>query len=228
MEGIRILVADDEKRILTMISDYLTPQGLIIDTAADGKEALSKFSSYSYDLIILDIMMPYVDGWSVCREIRKKSKTPVIMLSARGEEYDKLFGFELGVDDYIVKPFSLKELLARIKAVIRRSSLKSDDSPDFKYMGLSVDFASRNVYVDDKKASLTPKEYELLSFFIQNRNIVFSRDQLLNEVWGYEFYGDHRTVDTHIKMLRESLGPYRDLIVTVWGTGYKFESGDTK
>lgn len=228
MEGIRILAADDEKRILAMISDYLTPQGFTVDSAFNGKEALSKFSSYAYDLIILDIMMPFLDGWSVCREIRKNSKVPIIMLSARGEEYDKLFGFELGVDDYIVKPFSLKELLARINAVLRRSSTKTDDLPDFSHMGLSVDFASRNVFVDDKKASLTPKEYELLSFFIKNSNIVFSRDQLLNEVWGYEFYGDHRTVDTHIKMLRESLGPYRELIVTVWGTGYKFETGQAR
>jgi DNA-binding response OmpR family regulator len=228
MADIRVLIADDEQRILKMISEYLTPQGFVVDEAKDGREALLKFTSYAYDLIILDIMMPYMDGWSVCREIRRKSKVPVIMLSARGEEYDKLFGFELGVDDYMVKPFSLKELLARIKAVLRRSSQATDQAPDFKYKGLSIDFDSRNVYVDDKKASLTPKEYELLSFFIRNKNMVFSRDQLLNEVWGYEFFGDHRTVDTHIKMLRESLGPYRTLIVTVWGTGYKFETGEAK
>jgi DNA-binding response OmpR family regulator len=230
VEGERILIVDDEDRIREMLREYLSPEGYIIDEASDGGEALEMFKKYRYSLIILDIMMPKLDGWTVCREIRRTSQVPVIMLSARGEEYDKLFGFDLGVDDYLVKPFSPKELLARMKAIIRRS-LRGDQAINQKnnvqYEGLSIDFDSRNVLVDGKQISLTPKEYELLSFFAKNPNKVFSRDQLLNEVWGYDFFGDHRTVDTHIKMLRESLGKYRKFIITVWGTGYKFETGVT-
>lgn len=175
--------------------------------------------------------MPRMDGWSVCREIRKTSHVPVIMLTARGEEYDKLFGFELGVDDYIVKPFSPKELLARMKAIIRRSTLPFQDAQRENkavFEGLVIEFDSRNVYVDGNIVSLTPKEYELLNFFVRHPNRVFSREQLLTEVWGYDFTGDDRTVDTHVKMLRESLGHYRKFIVTVWGTGYKFEAGGRK
>ena len=226
MQRDRILIADDEDRIREMLREYLSPEGYIIDEASDGKDALDLFRSYKYCLIILDIMMPRMDGWTVCREIRKASHVPVIMLSARGEEYDKLFGFELGVDDYMVKPFSPKELLARMKAIIRRST-NSDSAGSHKnnvqYEGLIIDFISRNVTVDGSLVTLTPKEYELLSFFARNPNRVFSRDQLLNEVWGYDFFGDHRTVDTHVKMLRESLRDYRKFIITVWGTGYKFE-----
>jgi DNA-binding response OmpR family regulator len=183
---------------------------------------------HGYSIIILDVMMPKMDGWTTCREIRKLSKVPIIMLTARGEEYDKLFGFELGVDDYIVKPFSPKELLARMNAVIRRSSLLpginiSDNK--LQIDGLVIEFNSRNVYVDGKPVELTRKEYELLNHFVKNPNRVFSREQLLSAVWGYDFMGDDRTVDTHIKMLRESLKDYRKFIVTVWGTGYKFEAG---
>lgn len=228
MDNERILIVDDEYRIREMIAEYLSPEGYIIDEAKDGKEALELFEKNKYSLVILDIMMPKVDGWTVCREIRKTSQVPVIMLSARGEEYDKLFGFELGVDDYIVKPFSPKELLARIKAIIRRSLSTSHETHQRDYAvyeGLKIDFDSRNVTIDDRLAGLTPKEYELLSFFVRNPNKVFSREQLLREVWGYDFYGDYRTVDTHIKMLRESLGEYRKFIITVWGTGYKFETG---
>lgn len=175
--------------------------------------------------MILDVMMPKMDGWSVCREIRKTSQVPVIMLTARGEEYDKLFGFELGVDDYIVKPFSPKELLARMKVIIRRGATNGSASNGerISFEGLVIEFGSRNVYVDERLINLTPKEYELLNFFVQNPNRVFSRDQLLNSVWGYDFMGDDRTVDTHVKTLRERLGKYRKFIVTVWGTGYKFE-----
>ena len=226
MEKIKILIVDDEDRIREMIREYTSPEGFEIDEASDGVEALNLLKQSQYSLIVLDIMMPRMDGWSVCREIRKTSQVPVIMLTARGEEYDKLFGFELGVDDYIVKPFSPKELLARMKAIIRRSRTAAENAPKGEhasYEGLTIEFKSRDVYVDGSPVSLTPKEYELLSFFVHNPKMVFSRDQLLNSVWGYDFIGDDRTVDTHIKMLRESLGAYRKFIVTVWGTGYKFE-----
>jgi DNA-binding response OmpR family regulator len=227
LEKIKILIVDDEARIREMIKEYISPNDYDSDEATDGIEALRLFESFRYSLVILDVMMPKMDGWSVCREIRKKSNVPVIMLTARGEEYDKLFGFELGVDDYIVKPFSPKELLARMKAVIRRSSpvVEEDAKRDsFVFEGLIIEFGSRNVFVDGRLVNLTPKEYELLTFLVENQNRVFSRDQLLNSVWGYDFIGDDRTVDTHVKMLRESIGPYRKLIVTVWGIGYKFET----
>jgi DNA-binding response OmpR family regulator len=227
----RILVVDDEAGIREIIKEYFAPEGYIVDQAANGVEALKLFRKSKYALVILDIMMPKMDGWTVCREIRKTSQVPVIMLSARGEEYDKLFGFELGVDDYLVKPFSPRELLARSKAVIRRSQSAGSTPAAINkviYDGLEINFDSRNVTVNGTPVSLTPKEYELLSFFAQNPGRVFSRQQLLNEVWGYDFYGDVRTVDTHIKMLRESLGEYRGFIVTVWGIGYKFEAGDAK
>lgn len=222
MEKEKILIVDDEDRIREMIKEYISAEGYEIHEAADGVEALNLFKKYTYSLIVLDIMLP------VCREIRKTSLIPIIMLTARGEEYDKLFGFELGVDDYMVKPFSPKELLARIKAIIRRSTLRKNDPSQedrITLEGLDIEFNSRNVYVDGKQMALTPKEYELLVFFLQNPNQVFSRGQLLNAVWGYEFTGDDRTVDTHIKMLRESLGQYRKWIVTIWGVGYKFEAG---
>ncbi len=227
----RILIVDDEERIREMICEYTSLEGYDIDEAADGIEALKLFRQNEYQLVILDIMMPRMDGWDVCREIRKSSQVPVIMLSARGEEYDKLLSFELGTDDYIVKPFSPKELLARMKAIIRRNSkaeLEGTQDDKVEIEGLSIEFSSRNVYVDGIAVSLTPKEYDLLKFLIRNPNRVFTRDQLLNSIWGYDFFGDDRTVDTHVKMLRESLGIYRKLIVTVWGTGYKFESGGRK
>lgn len=226
----KILIVDDEERIRCMIKEYIILEDYEVDEASDGIEAIKLFKENKYSLIILDIMMPKIDGWSVCREIRKSSSVPIIMLSARGEEYDKLFGFELGVDDYLVKPFSLKELLARMKAIIRRSNQKEDNKSKekIKIEGIEIDFNSRNVYIDGNYVSLTPKEYELLSFFVNNQNMVFSRDMILNSVWGYDFSGDDRTVDSHIKMLRERLGIYRKFIVTVWGTGYKFEVGAIK
>lgn len=227
----KLLIVDDEERIREMIKEYTSLEEFEIDEASDGVEALNLSRKGQYSLIILDVMMPKMDGWSVCREIRKDSQVPIIMLTARGEEYDKLFGFEMGVDDYIVKPFSPKELLARIKAIIRRSEAKTKSTvktESISIEGLLIEFHSRNVYVDGEHKSLTPKEYELLSFLVNNQNMVFSRAQLLNSVWGYDFAGDDRTVDTHIKMLRESLGVYRNFIVTVWGTGYKFESGGQK
>lgn len=227
----RILIVDDEDLIRDMIKEYISIEGYITDEAEDGIQALELFKENNYDIVILDVMMPKIDGWTVCREMRKTSQVPIIMLTARGEEYDKLFGFEIGVDDYIVKPFSPKELLARIKAIIRRSQTGDQsnlEADSVKFQGLLVEFNSRNVYVDDKAVNLTPKEYELLSFFVKNPNMVFSREQLLNSVWGYDFIGENRTVDTHVKMLRESLGEYRKYIMTVWGTGYKFQAGGKK
>ena len=229
MGNTRILLVDDEAGIRDMIKEYSSLEGYDIDEAGDGIEALELFKQYKYSLIILDVMMPKVDGWSVCREVRKTSNVPVIMLTARGEEYDKLFGFELGVDDYIIKPFSPKELLARMKAIIRRSSsmdIEAKKENTATIEGLVIEFDSRNTYVNGNLVTLTPKEYSLLTFFAKNPNRVFSREQLLNEVWGYDFIGDDRTVDTHIKMLRESIKEYRKFIVTVWGTGYKFEVGE--
>jgi DNA-binding response OmpR family regulator len=231
MDKERVLIVDDEERIRDMIKEYVSLERYIIDEASDGVDALNLFKQNKYSLVVLDVMMPKMDGWSVCREIRKTSQVPIIILTARGEEYDKLFGFELGVDDYIVKPFSPKELLARMKAVIRRSALPFQEAQRENkavFEGLVIEFDSRNVYVDGKMVSLTPKEYELLNFFVRNPNRVFSREQLLTEVWGYDFTGDDRTVDTHVKMLRESLARYRKFIVTVWGTGYKFEAGVRK
>jgi len=231
MDNEKILLVDDEERIREMIKEYTSLEGYDIDEAADGVKALELFRENKYSLIILDVMMPKIDGWSVCREMRKTSDVPVIMLTARGEEYDKLFGFELGVDDYIIKPFSPKELLARMKAIIRRSAgrdLEAKKENIVTYEGLVIEFDSRNTYVNGNIVTLTPKEYSLLTFFANNPNKVYSREQLLNEVWGYDFFGDDRTVDTHIKMLRESISEYRKFIVTVWGTGYKFEVGEKK
>lgn len=225
MTNDRILIVDDEELIRELIKEYISLENFSADEATDGTEALMLFEKHHYALIILDIMMPQMDGWTVCREIRRKSQVPIIMLSARGEEYDKLLGFELGVDDYIVKPFSPKELLARMKAIIRRSTVADEPNNVLRLTGLTIELDSRNVYVDDNLVNLTPKEYELLSFLVQNPNRVFSRQQLLDAVWGYDFLGDSRTVDTHVKMLRESLGRYRKYIATVWGTGYKFDTG---
>lgn len=187
-------------------------------------EAVEMVKSEDFDLIVMDIMMPKLDGFSTCKEIKKYKTVPVIMLSARGEEYDKLFGFELGIDDYVVKPFSPKELMARIKAVLKRNNVSESTVPEkLVFEGLEIDIAGREVYVDGEKASMTPKEYDLLFYLVKNKNLALTRDKLLEEVWGYDFFGDDRTVDTHIKMLRNSLGQYRKFIVTLRGMGYKFE-----
>lgn len=224
MSGTRILIADDEERIREMIREYIEPEGYEIEEASDGEEALALFRQRSYSLVILDVMMPRRDGWSVCREINRTSEVPVILLTARGEEYDKLFGFELGAEDYVVKPFSPKELLARIKVALRRGARSGGEEHEvLAFEGLVIEPDSRNVRVEGETVSLTPKEYELLLFLARNPRRVFSREQLLNSVWGYDFAGDDRTVDTHVKMLRESLRSCRRFIVTVWGTGYKFE-----
>ena len=215
-----------KKLIRDVIKEYLLLEKMNVVEAENGLEAIEKVKEGNFDIIIMDIMMPKFDGFSSIKEIRKTKNIPVIMLSARSEEYDKLFGFEIGIDDYVVKPFSPKELMARINAVINRSkSMSGQNVLQDKYVleGLEVDMLGRNVYVDGVKKDLTPKEYELLQYFIINKNIALSREKILNEVWGYDFFGEDRTVDTHVKMLRNNLGKYRDKIVTVRGMGYKFE-----
>ncbi|MGE5677622.1 MAG: response regulator transcription factor [Pseudomonadota bacterium] len=227
MANEKILIIEDENRLREMVKEYLENDAFQVIEAADGADGLEKFKTTEPDLILLDVMLPKVDGWSVCREVRRTSSIPIIMMTARGEEYDRLFGFELGVDDYIVKPFSPKELVARLKAVLRRSGCrgKGDNGELFEYKELSVNIGARRVTIAGRNIDMTPKEFDLLSFFVKNTDRVFTREQLLDRVWGYEFGGDYRTVDTHIKMLRESLGEYRRLIVTAWGVGYKFEIG---
>ena len=222
-----ILVVDDEQGIRDIIREYLLPEDFEVIEAVDGVDGINKFKNHNIAFVILDVMLPKMDGWKVCREIRAISLVPIIMLTARGEEYDKLFGFELGVDDYIVKPFSPKELLARIKAIFMRSNLPIVEAAKpnrLQIADLLIDFDARNVFMETVAINMTPKEYDLLNFFVNNQGKVFSREQLLNLVWGYEFLGDVRTVDTHVKMLRISLGKYRKWIVTAWGIGYKFEA----
>ena len=221
----KVLIVDDEEMIRGVLKEYVEFEGNEAYEAADGMEAVRLCRDNDYDVILMDVMMPKLDGFSAVKEIKKFKDIPVIMLSARGEEYDKLFGFEIGVDDYVTKPFSPKEVMARINAVTKRHSAAGENAnPDvYKFEGLTVDMVGRNVYVDGEKAELTPKEYEILFYFIKNKGIALTREKLLYDVWGFDFYGDDRTVDTHIKMLRNSLGPYRNLIVTLRGMGYKFE-----
>lgn len=223
----KILIVDDEPKIREVIREYAEFNGYEVEEAADGMSAVGLCKLNHYDLVILDIMMPKLDGFSACKEIKKIQDVPVIMLSARGEEYDKLFGFELGIDDYIVKPFSPKELMARINVVIQRRSAAAPVKTDvMKFSGLEINKAARTVSVDGSRIELTPKEYELLFYLIENKNIALSRDKLLSDIWGYDFFGDDRTIDTHIKNLRNNLGPYRDYIITLRGVGYKFEYED--
>ena len=223
----KLLVVDDEAKIREVIKEYSEFSGYEVTEAADGMSAIGLCKLNDYDLIIMDVMMPKLDGFSSVKEIKKFKDIPVIMLSARGEEYDKLFGFELGVDDYVVKPFSPKELMARVNAVItRHEGADHGTSNVMKFDGLEVNFAARTIYIDGKRVNLTPKEYDLLFYLIQNRNIALSRDKHLSDIWGYDFFGDDRTIDTHIKNLRNNLGPYRDFIVTLRGVGYKFEYED--
>ena len=223
----KILVVDDEPKIREVIKEYAEFSGYDVTEAEDGMSAIGLCKLNDYDLIVMDVMMPKLDGFSACKEIKKIKDIPVIMLSARGEEYDKLFGFELGIDDYIVKPFSPKELMARINAVLTRFKSKAASTQgDLKFGGLEINIPARTVTVDGKKIDLTPKEYELLFYLVENKNIALSRDKLLSDIWGYDFFGDDRTIDTHIKNLRNSLGPYRDYIVTLRGVGYKFEYED--
>ena len=226
----KILICDDDRNICELLRLYLEKEGYTLSIANDGEEALAKFNADTPDLILLDIMMPKLDGWQVCREIRKKSNCPIIMITAKGETFDKVLGLELGSDDYVVKPFSPKEVMARVHVIISRNARQRKEEPQkepIKLDGLTIDMAGRNVYVDGVKAEMTPKEYDLLFYLVRNQNLALTRDKLLNDVWGYEFFGDDRTVDTHIKMLRNSLGKYRDYIVTLRGLGYKFEVEET-
>lgn len=222
----KLLIVDDEFRIRELIKKYALYEGHEVDEAQDGEQAVLMCRNNAYDLIIMDIMMPVMDGFEAVRQIRRFCTTPVIMLSARGEEYDRLTGFESGVDDYVVKPFSPKELMMRVSAVLRRS--KGADAADskniFAYKGLSIDFAARVVTVDGERVQLTPREYELLFYMVNNKGLALTREQLISKVWGYDFYGDDRTLDTHIKLLRKSLGEYASLIVTLRGVGYRFET----
>ena len=224
----KILIVDDEENICELVRLYIEKDGFDALIAGNGNEAIAKFDSENPDLILLDIMLPGKDGWQVCREIRAKSNVPIIMLTAKGETFDKVLGLELGADDYVVKPFEPKELIARIRAVLRRSAAV-DENPqnedELTFDGLKINQSTYEVYIDDKKVEMPPKEFELLYFLAKNTNKVFTRDQLLDEIWGYEFFGDSRTVDVHIKRIREKLdGESRNwALKTVWGVGYKFE-----
>ena len=223
----KILVVDDEEKIRALVKKYAEFEGHIVEQAENGMQTLEKCRAESFDLLVVDVMMPELDGFSTVKELRKFSSVPVILLSARGEEYDRIHGFESGADDYVVKPFSPKELMLRVNAVMKRvqALAKSEELPHeiYRQQGLAVDFTARLVYVGGQRAELSPKEYDLLFYMVRNRNIALGREQLLTEVWGYDFFGDDRTLDTHIKMLRKSLGPYSGRIVTLRGTGYRFE-----
>lgn len=219
----KVLIVDDEEMIRNVLKEYVEFEGNQAFEAADGMEAVRLCRDNDYDIILMDVMMPRLDGFSAVKEIKKIKDIPVIMLSARGEEYDKLFGFEIGVDDYVTKPFSPKEVMARINVVTKRRNQKDETGDVVTFEGLTVDMAGRNVFVDGEKVDLTPKEYEILFYFIKNKGIALTREKLLYDVWGFDFYGDDRTVDTHIKMLRANLKEYRKFIVTLRGVGYKFE-----
>lgn len=225
----KILICDDEPGLRAVIKRYASFEGHEVAEASDGMEAVEICQKEEFDIIIMDIMMPELDGFSAVKEIRKTSDTPVIMLSARGEEYDKIIGFEVGVDDYVVKPFSSKEIMLRVNAILRRTkkiTLDADNQEGhviFKKEGLKVDFTAYKVFVDDIQQDMAPKEYDLLFYLIRNKNIAVPREKLLSEIWGYDYYGDDRTLDTHMKLLRKSLGAYSNLITTIRGFGYRFE-----
>ena len=222
----RVLIVDDEGMIRNVLKEYVEFEGNEAFEASDGMQAVKLCKENDYDIILMDVMMPMLDGFSAVKEIHKNKDIPVIMLSARGEEYDKLFGFEMGADDYVTKPFSPKEVMARIAAVTKRhkAGAAGQKREIEKFEGLEIDMKGRNVYVDGQKLELTPKEYELLFYLVKNKGIALSREKLLSDVWGFDFYGDDRTVDTHIKMLRSNLKEYRKFIVTLRGLGYKFEA----
>lgn len=216
----KLLIVDDEELIRNVIKEYAVLEGFEISEAENGLEAIEACKQDDYDLIIMDIMMPKLDGYQSVKEILKIKSIPVLMLSARGEEYDKLIGFELGIDDYMQKPFSPKELMARIKAILKRSNKQTTK---LEALGISIDDDARDVFVDGKKIELTLKEYEILKYLIENKNIAVSREQLLNAIWGYDYYGEDRTIDTHIKTLRNKIEPYKNAIKTLRGVGYKLE-----
>ncbi|MDR1160202.1 MAG: response regulator transcription factor [Syntrophomonadaceae bacterium] len=223
----KILVVDDEEKIRELVRKYAVFEGNLVDEADNGMTAVEKCRQNEYDLVVMDVMMPELDGYSSAREIRKTSSVPIIMLSARGEEYDKIHGFEIGVDDYVVKPFSPKELMMRIDAIMKRvqnqGKGEAAEHEIYQKEGLLADFTARLVYVDEQVIALSPKEYDLLFYLIRNRNIALGREKILSSVWGYDFYGDDRTLDTHIKMLRKALKKYNGFIVTLRGIGYRFD-----
>ena len=227
----KLLVVDDEIRIRSIIKKYAEFEGHSVTEAADGMEAVHLVRKFKFDLVIMDIMMPELDGFSACREIRKHSDMPIIMLSARGEEYDKINGFEVGIDDYVVKPFSPKELMLRIDAVMKRVKRADNRGKQPEHLvvmldggGLTADITARIVYIDGERVDMSPKEYDLFFYMLDHKNIALSREKLISDVWGYDFYGDVRTLDTHVKLLRRSLGKYSNLIVTLRGVGYRFEA----
>lgn len=221
----KILIVDDEAGIRDIIKKYAVFEGHEVVEAADGMEAIQVCKEMEFDIIVMDVMMPELDGFSACKEIRKFCMTPILMLSARGEEYDKIHGFELGIDDYVVKPFSPKELMMRVNAIVKRSSGDRENKKDiFTIEGLTVDFTGRLVYIENEKIDMSPKEYDLFFYMVKNRGIALTRERLITDVWGYDFFGDDRTLDTHIKLLRKSLGDYSKNIVTLRGVGYRFET----
>ena len=223
MESLKILVVDDESRMRKLVKDFLTKKGFAVIEAGDGEEAVDKFFEVKdIALIILDVMMPKMDGWQVCREIRQYSKVPIIMLTAKSDEKDELQGFDLGVDEYITKPFSPKILVARVEAILRRSNvLAADDTMEAG--GIELNKAAHEVLIDGKSVELSYKEFELLAYFMSNQGVALSRERILNNVWNYDYFGDARTIDTHVKKLRSKMGEKGDLIKTIWGMGYKFE-----
>lgn len=223
METLKVMVVDDEERMRKLVRDFLVKKNFEVIEAGDGAEAVDKFfSTRDIALIILDVMMPKMDGWEVVREIRKTSKVPIIMLTARSEERDELLGFELGVDDYISKPFSPKTLVARVEAILRRTNTITPEDI-LKAGAIEINKAAHEVKIDGKNVDLSYKEFELLSYFIENQGIALSREKILNSVWNYDYFGDARTIDTHVKKLRSKMGEHGDYIKTIWGMGYKFE-----
>ena len=219
----KLLVVDDEEKIRSMIKKYAVYEGHEIFEASNGFDAIDMCRSHSFDLIVMDIMMPELDGFSACKEIRKMTQTPIIVLSARGEEYDRIHGFEVGADDYVVKPFSVKELMMRIQVILKRSNFSDSQKEIMVFKGLSIDFTGRIVMIDNEVVELSPKEYDLLFFMVRNKGIALTRERLISEVWGYDYFGDDRTLDTHIKLLRKHLGEYQKYVVTLRGVGYRFE-----
>ena len=219
----KILVVDDEPRIRELIVKYGQFEGHEVFEAKNGLDAVEKTKKENYDIILMDVMMPELDGFSAVKEIRKYSNTPVLMLSARGEEYDRIHGFEVGVDDYVVKPFSPKELMMRVEAIMRRSKNPEEEKDIFEHEGLKIDFTGRSVFIHGEEIQLFPREYDLLFYMVKNKGIALTREKLLNKVWGYDYYGNDRTLDTHIKLLRKNLGEYADYVKTLRGVGYKFE-----
>lgn len=222
----KILIVDDEEKIRTLVKKYAVFEGHEVTEASNGMEAIRICENKDFDIIVLDVMMPELDGFSTCRKIRQTKQTPILMLSARGEEYDRINGFELGIDDYVVKPFSPKELMLRIDAIVRRTKVNTKTTEDktVSFEGFTVDFDGRIVCIDNKRIDMSPKEYDLLFYMVKNRGRALTRENLITNVWGFNYYGDDRTLDTHIKLLRQHLGEYSRFIVTLRGVGYRFET----